>query len=113
MVDDKQARRQQDREAGNVCEMLVSRRYRLNVPMISPTLVLLISQKKSKPRVPAQCKSQDQLSKDDRCPLEIDCLPRVVVEVLDNQHSGVCIICQLGKEPFESSEEWWIVQSPF
>lgn len=40
VVDDEQARRQQDREARDVCEMLVSRRYRLNVSMISPTLVL-------------------------------------------------------------------------
>jgi hypothetical protein len=60
-----------------------------------------------------QCVDQDQLGNDDRSPLEVDCLPAVVVEVLHIQQGRLDVCGSLRHEPLKVGEEWGIVQSPF
>lgn len=54
-----------------------------------------------------------QFGGDDGKPLEIYCLPAVVLQIVDPKHSWVNQLGYLRKNPFEICEERRIVKSPF
>ncbi len=60
-----------------------------------------------------QSKYQQSLRQKYRASLETDCSPRVITQVLNVQHRGVCQRRRPRKEPFEISEERRIVERPF
>jgi hypothetical protein len=66
-----------------------------------------------KDNLPAQCKRQNQLRDNHRRALKVYSLPRVVVEVVHNQHGRVRIVRDLRKNPFKGSEKRRVIESPF
>ena len=57
--------------------------------------------------------NQHQLSDDNRCSLEVDRLPAIIIQIIYLQHGLVHQTRDLGEGPFEVCEERWIVESPF
>lgn len=56
---------------------------------------------------------QYKLSDEHSCPLEVDCLPAVIVQVLNLQHLRVNQLCSLRHGPFEVRKERRVIERPF
>lgn len=56
---------------------------------------------------------ENQLSENDCCSLKIDCLPAVVVQILDVEKSGLKVGSNLRHGPLKVGKKWRIVESPF
>ena len=70
-------------------EMFVRRVDGLDVPGTS--LAPAISWKIFEEIVPAQCVNENKLREDDRRPLEVNGLPRIVIQIADDQHRRIRI----------------------
>jgi hypothetical protein len=56
---------------------------------------------------------QNQLCDNNSCALEIYCLPTLVFQIIDPQHSWIHHSRKLRKKPFEGCEKRRIIESPF
>lgn len=69
--------------------------------------------RKMEASVPAQCVNENKFGEDDRCALKVNCLPRIIAQVADNQHRRIRIARCLGQQPLEYREEGRVIEGPF
>lgn len=93
VVDDQEARGQDDGEGGNLGGTL-----RLEGARVDEALEGI---------------DEDELGDDDGGALEVDGLPAVVVEVIQAHHERIDESGDVGEHPFEIGEEGRVVESPF
>lgn len=56
---------------------------------------------------------QEELSDDDSKPLEVYCLPAIVLDIVHLEHGWINQLRDLRHDPLEVGEEGWVVERPF
>jgi hypothetical protein len=62
---------------------------------------------------PLQRERQEYFRRYHRAPLEADCCPGIIAQIVDLQHSGIYPEGDLRQKPFEVGEKRRIVERPF
>lgn len=110
MVNDEEARGEQDGESSGMCLFLLGKGRRFDkAGLIS---VLGRNSEASFLHLPIQSVDEDPFRHDDGCSLKIHRLPALILQTKDSEHFRICPASWLGEKPFEIGEKGWIIQRP-